>query len=298
MFDFRLKVFYTVAQHLNFTKASKELLISQPAVTKHIKEIEKLLSIRVFKRENNHIYLTEAGKILYKKSKKIFSLYNELEYEIGTIREQYSGKLSIGASSTIAQWVIPEVLSKFKKAYPTIEISLMNANSENIEKALQNNKIDIGIVEGSHIKKELKYSFFKDDILLPVVSSNNNLSKIKNISLKELPNMPLVLREEGSGTLEVILKTLYSKKEITLSDLNVVMHLGSTEGIKTYLQHSDTMAIVSCCAVQNEIESGTLKQLHIRDVKFKRTFRFVTCKETPSGLVNKFMSFAKHNYNL
>ncbi len=214
------------------------------------------------------------------------------------MKNELKGKLRIGASTTIAQWVIPVVLSKFKKAYPAVEISLMNGNSEVIEKSLQDNKIDLGIVEGSHIKKGLKYSYFKDDVLLPVVSAKSNLAKLDTITLAELIKTPLVLREEGSGTLEVILKTLHSKFDITLTDLNIIMHLGSTESIKTYLHHSNVMAIISYCAVKNELNSGLLKKIIIKNVKFKRTFRFVTCKETPSNLSNKFMAFSKRNYNL
>ncbi len=297
MFDFRLKVFFVVAKHLSFTKASNELLISQPAITKHIKEIETKLSIRIFERKGNRIELTPAGKILYDKAQKIFATYKELEYEIGTLRKQYTGKLILGASSTISQWVIPVVLSKFKEAYPAIEIALVNGNSAQIEQALFEGKIDLGIVEGNQRRKGLKYSIFKNDILMPVVSTERKYADLEKISLKEFLRVPLLLREHGSGTLDVILKTLYEKAKISLSDLNVLMHLGSTESIKTYLHHSDAMGIISCAAIKKEVEAGILKTVKIRGIKFKRNFRFVCHQGGPRGLATKFMSFAKRHYN-
>ncbi len=297
MFDFRLKVFFTVAKHLSFTKASNELLISQPAITKHIKEIETKLAIRIFERKGTRIALTPAGKILYEKTKKIFEIYKELEYEIGTLRKQYTGNLVIGASSTIAQWVIPVVLSKFKEAYPSIKISLVNGNSTQIENALFEGKIDLGIVEGNRRRKGLRYTFFKNDILKPVVSSKSKYSGLDTISVKELLKIPLLLREHGSGTLDVILKTLHEKAKINLSDLNVLMHLGSTESIKTYLHHSDAMAIISCPAIKKEVEAGILKTVKLKGIKFKRNFRFVCNQGGQRGLAKKFMSFAKRHYN-
>ncbi len=297
MFDFRLKVFYVVAKYLSFTKASQELLISQPAITKHIKEIETKLAIRIFERKGNRISLTPAGKILFEKAKKIFATYKELEYEIGELRKRYTGKLILGASSTISQWVIPVVLSKFKESYPAINISLVNGNSAQIEQALYEERIDLGIVEGNLRRKGLKYSIFKNDLLMPVVSTERNLKDLETITLNQLLKIPLLLREYGSGTLDVILKTLHEKAKISLSDLNVLMHLGSTESIKTYLHHSDAMGIISCAAIKKEVEAGILKTIKIRGIKFKRNFRFVYNQGGPRGLASKFMAFAKRHYN-
>ncbi len=298
MFDFRLRVFYSVAKKLSFTKAAEELYISQPAITKHIKELETQLAIRLFERKGNKISLTRAGEILLEKAKRIFDIYDELEYEISELRGKISGKLRLGASSTISQWVIPEILSKFNDAYPAIEISLMNGNSKQIEDALLNNEIDLGIVEGNKTRKDLRYNIFKSDILVPVVNAKSSLAEKDVISIDEFVKIPLVLREQGSGTLDVILKTLYDNFNLTLNDLNVVMHLGSTESIKTYLYHSESLAIISCVAVKKEIEAGLLKKIKIRNVKFKRHFRFVCPHGTQKMLNAKFIAFAKRHYSI
>ncbi len=298
MFDFRLKVFYTVAKKLSFTKASEELFISQPAISKHIKELETQLSIRLFERNGNKISLTKAGELLLEKATKILHLYDEITYEINELRGKISGKLKLGASSTISQWVIPEILSKFKTAYPSIEITLLNGNSKQIEDALLNNDIDLGIVEGNKSRKELRYNLFIKDILIPVVGSNSKYANKNEISISELKKIPLVLREFGSGTLDVIIKTLQEKAKLSLNDMNVLMHLGSTESIKTYLYHSDAMAIISCVAVKNEINAGILKKIKIKNTEFKRNFRFVCPQGTHKMLNSKFMAFAKRHFEI
>ncbi len=298
MFDFRLRVFYSVAKKLSFTKAAQELYISQPAITKHIKELETQLAIRLFERKGNKIKLTKAGEILLAKAKKIFEIYEELEYEISELRGKISGKLRLGASSTISQWVIPEILSKFNEAYPSIEISLMNGNSRQIEDALLNDEIDLGIVEGNKTRKDLRYNIFKSDFLIPVVNAKSKLAKKNKITIEEFVKIPLVLREHGSGTLDVILKTLNDDFGISLGDLNVVMHLGSTESIKTYLYHSEAMAIISCVAVKKEIEAGLLKKIKIEKVKFKRHFRFVCPQGSQRMLNEKFIAFSKRHYKI
>ena len=296
MFDFRLKVFYTVAKNLSFSRTAEELYITQPAVTKHIKAFERFLSIRLFDRSGNKIKLTPAGKIVYEKAKQIFEIYAEIEHEIGELRMNYTGLLRLAASTTIAQWVIPEVLHRFQQAYPHIKITLFSGNSRRIEEGLINNEFDLGIVEGNKIRKELKYKHFMDDTLYAVVPVDSSYAGKSEITWDELKKIPIVLREIGSGTLDVIAKELKEKAEISINELNVLMHLGSSESIKTFLYHADAMAIISCYAVNKEIKAGILKPIKIKEMKFNREFRFTCPQGTNKGLVEKFMSFAKREY--
>ena len=148
MFDFRLKVFYTVAKRLNFTKAAEELFITQPAVSKHIQEIENHFRIRLFERNGSKIKLTKAGGVLLHYCNQIFGIYSTLEFELNSFTETHKGILRIGASTTIAQYLLPPILADFHKRYSEIQISLIISNTEQIENALKNNEIDFGIVEG------------------------------------------------------------------------------------------------------------------------------------------------------
>ena len=149
IFDFRLKVFYTVAQRLSFTKAAHELYITQPAVTKHIKELEQQLNIQLFKRNGNNIALTIAGKVLVQYAEKIFQTYTELETELAQLNNMEAGTLHIGASTTVAQTILPKILALFKKTYPDVTFNFIQGNTDYISQLILDEKIDIAIVEGS-----------------------------------------------------------------------------------------------------------------------------------------------------
>ena len=129
MSDFRLKVFQSVAKNLSFTKASQELFVSQPAITKHIQELETYYQARLFDRQGNKISLTKAGELLLKHSEKILDDYKQLEYEMHLLHNEYIGELKLGASTTIAQYVLPPLLANFIAKFPQINLSLINGNS-------------------------------------------------------------------------------------------------------------------------------------------------------------------------
>ncbi|MDD3077819.1 MAG: LysR family transcriptional regulator [Paludibacter sp.] len=295
MFDFRLKVFYTVAKRLNFTKAAEELYITQPAVSKHIQELETYFKIKLFNRNGNKINLTPAGEILLQYTGQIFNLYNSLEFELSTLKHEHSGNLRIGASTTIAQYVLPPLLASFHKKFDNIKVSLAINNTEQIEQALQNNDIDLGLIEGQSKNALFKYTeFIKDEIVLVAVA-NHALAKKQSISLKELPEIPLLLREPGSGTLEVIVHALKTA-DIKLSDLRMDMQLGSTESIKSYIMNSNCMAFVSIYSVLKELKNNELTVVDVRGLNIERKFHFIQPHGDAETLSGFFMEFARH-YN-
>ena len=148
MSDFRLKVFHSVARNLSFTKASQELFISQPAITKHIQELESTYQTRLFDRQGGKISLTESGQLLLEHCERILEEYRKLEYEMHLLHNQYTGELRLGASTTIAQYVLPPMLGTFISKFPQVELSLLNGNTREMEAALQEHRIDLALVEG------------------------------------------------------------------------------------------------------------------------------------------------------
>lgn len=296
MFDFRLKVFDTVAKRLNFTKAANELNITQPAVTKHIKEIESNLNIKLFERNGTKIKLTKAGEILLKYTEEIFSVYQKMEFEIGQLQEKQKGTLRLGASTTIAQYVLPPILAEFRKRFPEIQLSLVIQNSEKIEDLLANHKIDVGLIEAQIKNRTFHYfPFMKDEIVL-VSRQNHSISTKNNIKLGDLKNIPLVFREPGSGTLETIDLALKSKN-MKLNELNIEIQLGSTESIKSYLLHSDSLAFLSIQSILQELKNQTLTIIDVKNLVIERNFNFIIPEGEQSKLVNLFIDFCNH-YNL
>ena len=296
MEDFRLKVFQSVAKNQSFTKAAGEMFITQPAITKHIKALEDDLGLRLFDRRGSTIFLTNSGEVLLKYAIQISNLYHEAIFELGTFKDQLSGSFRLGASTTIAQYLISPVLASFYEKFPQVELSLLNGNTEIIEQAVLAKSIDLGIVEGKKHNSMLKYLDFTEDELVAVVHSKSRFSKLSEITLEELKSIPLVLRERGSGTLEVIESAL-KERGIKLSSLPIIMHLGSTESIKSFLEFANCLGFVSVRAIQKELAVGQLKVIAIKDFKIPRTFSFVHLQGQPEGLSSKFMRFAQRQYN-
>ncbi len=296
MFDFRLKVFNTVARRLSFTKAAEELHITQPAVTKHIKELENQFNLALFDRRGNKVQLSPAGEVLLKHSEDIKEIYRRIEFDLNQLNQTFKGVLHIGSSTSITQYILPPLLARFHKIHQEVKVELLSGNSEQIEQALLNKKIEVGVVEGKSKRREIHYTpFLKDEIVL-VCSSKNTLAKKDEIMPEELKKIPLLLREPGSGTLEVTADAL-KQKGIGLAELQVEMQLGSTEAIKSYLQHSDCMAFVSLHAILKELESGILKIIEIKKLPIHRDFYFITPQGPEGGLPALIIQFLIRNHN-
>lgn len=294
MSDFRLKVFCTVAKNLSFTKASQELFVSQPAITKHIQELEAAYQTRLFDRQGGRISLTESGRLLLEHCERILEEYRRLEYEMHLLHNIYKGQLRLGASTTIAQYVLPPLLGAFVSKFPQVELSLLNGNSREMEAALLEHRIDLALVEGVQRLPDLRYTHFMEDELVAVVRTGCRLLMGDEITPDQLFSFPLVLRERGSGTLEVLERAL-SLQNIKLSSLRVLMYLGSTESIKLFLEHTDCLGIVSIRSVGRELYAGILKVIEIKGLEMKREFCFAQLQGHESGLSQLFMQFAMHH---
>ena len=279
MSDFRLKVFLSVAKNLSFTKASQELFVSQPAITKHIQELETCYQVRLFDRQGNKISLTEAGKLLQEHSEKILEDYKRLEYEMHLLHNEYIGDLKLGASTTISQYVLPPLLANFIAKFPQVNLSLLNGNSREIEAALQEHRIDLGLVEGICRLPNLRYTTFLQDELVAVVHTGSKLSLPDEITPEDLSRIPLVLRERGSGTLDVFERAL-SEHNMKLSSLNV---------------HTDCIGIVSIRSISRELLSGTFRVIEIKGMPMLREFCFAQPQGQESGLSQVLMQFAMHH---
>lgn len=291
MSDFRLKVFQSVAKNLSFTKASQELFVSQPAITKHIQELETSYQARLFDRQGGRISLTAAGRLLLKHSDQILNDYKQLEFEMHLLHNESIGELKLGASTTIAQYVLPPLLANFIADHPKVNMSLQNGNSREIETALQEHRIDLGLVEGISRLPNLKYTTFLEDELVAVVNTHHHLSLPEEITPEVLTQIPLVLRERGSGTLDVLERAL-SQYDIKLTSLNVLMYLGSTESIKCFLEHTDCMGIISIRSIRRELAAGDLRVIEIKGMPMLREFDFVQLQGQEVGLVQRFLQFA------
>lgn len=273
MDDFRLRVFITAAKTLNFTKCAEQLFISQPAVSKHIGELESRYKVQLFERSGSRLALTEAGRVMLEHAERIADGYRRLQYEMDLFTDRLGGELKVGASTTIAQYVLPQVLARFTARFPEVKVSLASGNSEQVEAALARHDTDLGLVESSARHPGFHYEPFIPDELVLIASTKGRYGRCDQVTLAELQTVPLVLRESGSGTLEVISKYL-AAADVRLASLRVVMQLGSTESIKSFVRNSDAMAIVSVASIVDELRSGELRIIDIEGCTIRREFSF------------------------
>lgn len=277
MADRRLQVFHTVARLLSFTKAAETLHMTQPAVTFQIRQLEDHFNTRLFDRTHNRISLTAAGEQVLCFADRIFEIYAEMENSIRDLTGEISGALTIGASTTIAEYMLPTLLGDFKEKYPEVTIHLKVANSDGIVSLVESNAIDLGVVESSVANKNLVVEVCKRDHLMGIVPPGHPLAKETSVKFARLLEYPFICREEGSGTRGVIGEYLDQLPECE-GALKVTMELGSPEAVKGAVEAGMGVSVVSRATIQKELRLGTLVALEL-DPPLERPFSFVHQKQ-------------------
>ncbi len=277
MADRRLQVFHTVARLLSFTKAAESLHMTQPAVTFQVRQLEEYFNTRLFDRTHNRISLTAAGERVYEYAAQIFDLYAKMDNAVRDMTGEISGVLIIGASTTIAEYMLPALLGDFKKKYPDINVHLKVSNSDGIVSMVENNDIDLGVVEAPVVNKNLVVENCRNDRLVAVVPPTHELAGKKKLNVKELIAHAYIAREEGSGTREVIEEYL-TATGMKPADMSVAMELGSPEAIKGAVEAGMGVSIVSEVTIHKELQLGTLVSLEL-DPPLERPFSFVHQKQ-------------------
>ncbi len=292
MADRRLQVFHAVAKHLSFTKAAEALFMTQPAVTFQIRQLEEHFNTRLFDRAHGRIALTPAGQLALDYAERILSLSSELDTRMKEVSGQVAGPLLIGASTTIAEFLLPQVLGEFKSRYPAVVPRLFVANSEAVQGRIAERTLDLGFIEGESHLPSLVTDVCCDDELQVVCAPSHPLARLKSIAPKVLTEHGYVSREAGSGTREVIDNYL-QKAGVQPDSLQVVMELGSPEALKGLVATGLGFTIMSRAIAALEVKLGRLVQIPLAP-RLTRNLSVVYPKERfHSRLVNSFVQFAK-----
>jgi len=293
MEDHKLKVFCTVAETKSFSKTSEIIHLTQPAVSLQIQALEEKYETKLFDRSSSTVTLTPAGETLYKYAKEILTLYTSAEKAIGKQTGLVKGSLSIGAGSNIGNFILPTLITEFKRIHPKIKIYLLVNNSKRVIELLNAGNIDLGLVEGDVSRQKMIVKKLLSDELLLIVSPEHHWAKRKEVSISELAKEPFIVREPGSGTRQMIEKFL-ARHGITLHDLKISAILGSTEAIKDAVENGLGVSIISRWAVRKENRYGTLHLLSIKEEKMTRDFSLVMNKNSvSSNSLEEFVSFLK-----
>src|SRR5215471_8116998 len=274
-----LAIFHAVAQTGSMTLGAERLDISQPAVSKQVQELERVLGIHLFDRIGRRVYLSQAGVILADSARRVFALVHEAEQAMAEVRAVGLGRLVIGASTTIGSYLLPGVLSEFSRRHPKIELLVEIENTEQVHHRLVGHDLDLGLTEGFVEHEELESEVFYQDELVVIASPHHRLAKSARVSLKAIQQEPFILREPGSGTRAVEERALARLK----LPVRTAMALGSTEAIKRVVAEGVGLAIVSRLAVQAESAAGTLAILPVSGIRIERPLHLVQCKGRRAG---------------
>ena len=295
MADRRLQVFHAVAKHLSFTKAAEALFMTQPAVTFQIRQLEEHFDTRLFDRAHGRIALTPAGQVALDYAERILSLTAELDTRLKEMSGQVTGPLLIGASTTIAEFLLPQVLGEFKSRYPGVVPRLFVANSEAVQARIAERSLDLGFIEGDSHLPSLVTDACCEDELQVVCAPSHPLAKSGAVTPKALTEHAFISREPGSGTREVIDHYL-QKAGVSPDQLQVVMELGSPESLKGLAATGLGFTIMSRATVAKEIRLGQLVRVPLVP-RLTRSLAVVYPKERfHSRLVNNFVQFAKQRF--
>ncbi|MBV9866518.1 MAG: LysR family transcriptional regulator [Abitibacteriaceae bacterium] len=261
-----LAIFHAVAEEGSVTRAAERLCISQPAVSKQLRELEKTLGMALFHRLSKGVQLTEAGELLLGYSRQLFALEAEAEQALRELWALERGRLRVGASTTIGTYLLPEICAQFSQRYPGIEMQLEIANSRTVEQLLRDNKIDLALTEGPAEATDIKLEVWLEDELVVIAPPYHPLVQEPVITVERLCAEPFIWREVGSGTQAIIEQALQTKG----LQVQAAMSLGSTEAIKRAVAAGMGISIVSCLTIGAELAAGTLIVLPIIDFSIYR----------------------------
>ncbi len=292
MSDRRLQVFHTVAGVLSFTKAAEILNMTQPAVTFQVRQLEEDFNTRLFDRSHNKISLTRAGELVLGYANQIVDLYGEMHESVKAMTGNNAGLITLGASTTIAEYMLPGLLGDFRKQFPEIMVHLKVANTDAIVAMVEDNTIELGVVEGEVNNQLLRVEDCLVDELVVISGTEHRFNELSAIKAQELVDQPFIYREDGSGTRSVI--TQYLKEQgIEESQLNKVFELGSTEAIKGAVEAGMGVSIVSAATLSKELSLGTLATVQL-DPPIRRQLYFVRQRQKfRTHLMEELFQFAQ-----
>jgi LysR family transcriptional regulator, transcriptional activator of the cysJI operon len=295
-----LKVFYVVAKGNSFSETAKILHLSQPSISLQIQQLESTLATKLFERTTKRISLTPTGELLYKYAEKILNLVHETKKEISLLSESIHGDLIIGASLTIGGYILPYILGRYQKEFPNVKLILKLDNSQQVIEKLSNQEIHVGFIESLKIYPDVQQIPFMEDELVIITSPGlyhlSDYGKV-DITPDELFSLPMIMREQGSGTRQVVEESL-RRFQLDPSKLNIILELENTEAIKSAVESGLGISIISKSAIKKELQLGVLQEVSIRGIRLKRKFTFIYNEETLTLPSESFFSFIQQYYQL
>ncbi|MDN4074845.1 LysR family transcriptional regulator [Fictibacillus terranigra] len=266
-----LKTFVTLAEVKNFTKTAEILLMSQPSVSLHVKNLEKEFQTTLFLRSPKLLQITPTGEILYDRAKRMITIYEQTRQDILEHHNSIKGVLKIGASFTIGEYILPALLIDLQKEYPELELQVLIGNTDEIVKSVRMYQVDIGLIEGQTNEKELSVHAFMEDELFIVSSNHHELAHKQEVTVSDLQSQPWVTREVGSGTRE------YLNHVIRSNGLKVksLLTISSNQGIKETIIKGEGLSLLSRSVIERDVQHNNLTMIKLKNKSFNRTLSYI-----------------------
>lgn len=271
----QLRILRALAKHRSLTQAGAELLLSQPAVTLQLKELQKELGVPLYERLGNTVHLTDAGQTLEQYARRVLALVDEAEEAVRTVRYGHGGRLRLGASNTPGIYLLPSFLSAFRRTFPAVTLTFEVGNTHCVVEKILSNELDLGVVGDALHKKELHITPWKTDVLVLAVSASHPWARRKTISPAELLTQPLLSREPGSATRETY-EQAFAQHGFALPQ---TLEIGGGEAIKRAVEADLGVAIVSVYSVAREVEEGRIMTLPFKGMKITRPLNIIHHKD-------------------
>lgn len=296
-----LRVFRAVLETNSITAAARALHISQPAASKQLAELENSIGVTLLERRARGVRLTPAGALLGRHARRLFQEEEAAEAALRALLGLEAGQLSIGASNTTGNYIVPGLFGEFHRAHPQVALELEIGNSSRIEQLLLDGQLDLGLVEGVVTTEGLSVEVFTHDELVVIVSPAHPLAvrarltpeKGTKVTLAELSALPFISREPGSGTRDVVEAAL-AREGLAV---RTTMNLGSTEAVKNAVAMGLGAAIVSRLTIALELQSGTLAALDMEGLRISRALRLLWLDGTPpSPATREFLRLLRARY--
>jgi len=287
----QLHIFYTVSEKGSFSAAAQALHMTQPAVTMQVQSLEEYFGTKLFNRSTKRIELSEAGRALMPFARRSIELIRETDMAMSKFTHMLQGRLQLGASLTIGEYVLPRMLGPFGQQYPNIAISMKVMNTAQILEEIANHQLNFGLIEAPVQHPDMHIEAVMKDELKLIVPANHPLAEASVVSLEDVLKYPFIVREQGSGTRQVM-EEQFARKNIDIQSVRAVMELGSTGAIKSAVEAGLGIAIISPSSVKHEVTLGLVKIVDIEDCSFERQFYSIYLKSAllPISAVT-FLSF-------
>lgn len=272
-----LSVFFAIAETGSLTAAARRLHISQPALSRELRAFEERLAVALFERHPRGMRLTQAGEVLHRYAQRLFELEHAAEAAMRELAGARTGRLALGASNTIGTYVLPRVLASFRRERPGVQVALFVGNTEQVSQGVGDMRFMLGFIEGPLHLEGLKATAFQHDEIVPVASADHPLLRKRRLEMADLSGQPLLVREPGSGTRELIAEAL-RQHHITEG---AAMEFGSTEALKRAAVHGGGIAWLPRIAMLNELREGSLRELPLRQLRIVRPLMILTREGAP-----------------